>query len=61
MNGNHAVGFELSLSYYLSFYVKKAEKMVARMHSLKLNVERGWEEIDLGLLQDHAVFWLVFD
>ena len=34
--------------------VKTAEIMVARLHSLKRNVERGREEKDLGILQDHA-------
>ena len=29
--------------------------MIARLHSLKRIVERGWEEKDLGFLQDHAV------
>ena len=32
--------------------------MVARLHSLNRNVERGWEDKDLGFLQDHAVIWL---
>ena len=31
--------------------------MVAHLHSLKRNVERG--EKDLEFLQDHAVIWLV--
>ena len=38
---------------------KIAEIMVARLHSLKLNAGRGWEEKDLGFLQEHAVVWLV--
>ena len=33
--------------------------MVAHLHSLKRNIERGWEEKDLGFLQDHDVIWLV--
>ena len=33
--------------------------MVARLHSLTSNVEREWEEKDLGFLQDHAVIRLV--
>ena len=33
--------------------------MVARLHSLKRNAERGWEEKYLGFLEDHAVIWLV--
>ena len=40
--------------------VKIAEIMVARLHTLKHNVEKGWEEKNLGFLQDHVVIWLVF-
>ena len=39
--------------------VKIAEVMAALLHSLKHNVERGWEKINLGFLQDDAVIWLV--
>ena len=31
--------------------VKRAEKMLARLHSSKLNVERVWEKKDLGLFR----------
>ena len=56
MNGNHAVGlnFHFNIIFYFTFL---AEIVVARLQSLKRNVERGWEEKDLGLLQDHAVIW----
>ena len=40
--------------------VKIAEIMVARLHTFKHNVEKGWEEKNLGFLQDHVVIWLVF-
>ena len=33
--------------------------MVARLHSSKHIVERGWEEKDSQTLQDYAVIWLV--
>ena len=33
--------------------------MVARLHSSKRNVEKGWEEKDLGFLKDHAVILFV--
>ena len=33
--------------------------MVARLHYLKFNVERGWVEKDLGFLRDHIVIWMV--
>ena len=32
--------------------------MAVVLHSSKRNVERGWEEKDLGFLQGHAVIWL---
>ena len=34
--------------------------MIARLDSSKRNVEREWEEKDLGFLEDHVVIWLVF-
>ena len=37
---------------------KTAEIMVARLHSSKRNVKRGWEEKCLWFLQDYAVIWL---
>ena len=33
--------------------------MIARLHFSKRTVERGWEEKNVGVLQDHAVIWLV--
>ena len=40
--------------------VKIAEIMVAHLHSLKRNIERGSEKKDLGFLQDHAIILLAF-
>ena len=34
--------------------------MVAHLHSLKRNIERGSEKKDLGFLQDHAIILLAF-
>ena len=33
--------------------------MIAHLHLLKHNVERGLEKEKLGFLQDYAVIWLV--
>ena len=33
--------------------------MVAHLHSLKSNAEKGWEEKDLGFLPDNVLIWLV--
>ena len=45
--------------WLINLIVIKAKIMVAILHSTKRNVERGWEEKDLGFLQYHAVIWLV--
>ena len=48
------------LNKFVRINVKITEIIVTRLHSLKPNVEKEWEEKYLGFLPDHIVIWLAF-